>query len=222
MTITKKLTKDKCLNAIYRSAAEYEKLLGKDFLIIGKNRKSDYFWFECFFEKKNFMHLLGIKSRTMSADEFFDRCISYNKGEGKGLVLDDCSPSRNHNRTTINEKSSCCADILRIKDAKYMNIARKDKISQYVDFSYAYGSEATLGFKESVSNRCFPISLIPRRIDEFATQKYRINFVFDKVQRNEQYENLLMEIKEGVFAQHYEMFPEKLKVRVKIDKFVRH
>ena len=61
MTITKKLTNDQLLNAIYRSAAEYENLLGKDFLIIGKNRKSDYFWFECFFEKKNFMHLLGDK-----------------------------------------------------------------------------------------------------------------------------------------------------------------
>ena len=39
MTITKKLTNEQLLNAIYRSAAEYENLLGKDFLIIGKNRK---------------------------------------------------------------------------------------------------------------------------------------------------------------------------------------
>ena len=55
-----KLTDEQLFNEIYKSAAEYEKLLGKKYLIIGKNRYSDYYWFECFFEKKQFMHLLGI------------------------------------------------------------------------------------------------------------------------------------------------------------------
>ena len=61
MTITKKLTNEQLLNAIYRSAVEYENLLGKDFLIIGKNRKSDYFWFECFFWEEKFYASFGDK-----------------------------------------------------------------------------------------------------------------------------------------------------------------
>ena len=87
MVINGNLNNDQLLDKIYKAAAEYEKLLGKDFLIVGKNKKSDYLWFECCFEKKNFMHLLGIKSTTMSATEFFNRCSLYNRGEGAGFAL---------------------------------------------------------------------------------------------------------------------------------------
>ena len=52
------------------------------------------------------MHLLGIDSKTLSATEFFDKCDLFNNGEGHGITVADCTPSRNHNRTTINEKRS--------------------------------------------------------------------------------------------------------------------
>ena len=71
-----KLTDEQLFNEIYKAAAEYEKLLGKKYLIIGKNRKSDYFWFECYFEKKQFMHLLGIGSRTLSANDFLTDALN--------------------------------------------------------------------------------------------------------------------------------------------------
>lgn len=215
MFINSRLTNEQLLTAIYEAAEEYEKLLGKDFLIIGKNRNTEYFWFECFFEKKNFMHLLGIKSKTMSANDFFDECIFHNKGEDSKLTLSDCSPSRNHNRTTINEKSSCCAEMLKIQDAKYMNIGGKDKISQFVDFSYAYGSDATLGFKRNFQNKCFPITLIPKSIDNFTTKRYKIIFVFEKEHSDRLYEKLLMEVKKGIIEEHFKHFPKDLGSRIK-------
>lgn len=215
MIITSKLTNEQLLTAIYKAAAEYEKLLDKEFLIIGKNKKSDYFWFECYFEKKNFMHLLGIKSATLTADEFFEKCAAHNIDEKIELKIQDCTPSRNHNRATINEKCSCCADILRIEDAKYMNIGSKDKINQFVDFSYAYGSTATLGFKESYNKSCFPITLIPRNIDEFTSQKYRVNFVFEKASGCELYSEPLVEIKKGILSEHYDVFPDELKRKIR-------
>lgn len=217
MVIDGKLTDEQLIDAIYNAAAEYEKLLGKSFLLVGKNKKTGYFWFECCFEKKNFMHLLGIKSNTLSATAFLERCISHNRGEDIHLTRKDCTPSRNHNRTTINEKSSCCAQMLRIQDAKYMNIGSKDKISQFVDFSYAYGNEATLGFQHSSGGYCFPITLIPRSVDEFTTKKYRIIFVFVKAMSEKKYPRLLMEIKKGIFAEHYAVFPEELKIRINDD-----
>ena len=70
---------------------------------------------EFHFEKKFFMHLLGIRSKTLTADEFYDRCNDYNNGNGEGITIKECTPSRNHSRTTINEKASCCAEILRLK-----------------------------------------------------------------------------------------------------------
>ncbi|MDY4840144.1 MAG: hypothetical protein SO160_11480 [Lachnospiraceae bacterium] len=71
MTITKKLTNDQLLNAIYRSAAEYENLLDKDFLIIGKIENRIISGLNAFLRRKILCIFWGIKSRTMSADEFF-------------------------------------------------------------------------------------------------------------------------------------------------------
>ena len=208
--INSKLSDEALLKAIYKAASEYSKLIGNSYLIIGKNKNSDYFWFQCYFEKKHFMHLLGIGSKTLSATEFYDKCDAYNKGEGNGITIADCTPSRNHNRTTVNEKSSCCADMLRIQDAKYMKVGLKDKISQYVDFTYGYGNEATLGFKQQ-RDTSFPVTLIPRKIDDFVTRKYKIVFVLEKQSGEEKYKRTLAEIKEGLFDELKEDFPEGIK-----------
>ena len=156
------------------------------------------------------MHLLGIDSATMSATEFYDRCDAYNKGTGDGITIEDCTPSRNHNRTTINVKSSCCADILHIQDARYMKVGLKNKISQYVDFTYAYGNEAILGFKAQ-GEISFPLTLIPRNIDEFVSQKYKIVFILEKKMKEDKFSNVLMEIKKGLFNELYDELPEDLK-----------
>ena len=213
-----KLTDAQLFNEIYKAAAEYEKLLGKKYLIIGKNRKSDYFFFVFYFEKKQFMHLLGIGSRTLSANDFFDRCIEHNLGEDVELKINDCTPSRNHNRNTINKKSSCCAALLRIQDAKYMNIGKKDKINRYVDFSYAYGKEAILGFKEASMGSCFPITLMTQNIDTVTTKKYKVILVFKKGKTDEKYGCILSEIKKGIFPEIYndKFFPDALKKRIEI------
>lgn len=213
MVINSKLSDDELLDAIYKAAHEYSKLIGNSYLIIGKNRKSDYFWFQCYFEKKHFMHLLGINSRTLSATEFYDKCELYNKGMDKGIAISDCSPSRNHSRRTINEKSSCCAEMLLIQEAKYMKVGLKDKISQYVDFTYGYGSTATLGFQKQ-NEISFPITLIPKSIDEFMNQKYKIAFVLQKTKTQKKYEIVAAEIKKGLFKDMYEEFPDNLKALI--------
>ncbi len=210
MFINSKLSNEELLNAIYKAAFEYSNLIGNSYLIIGKNKNSDYFGFQCQFEKKHFMHLLGIDSKTLCAAEFYDKCVAYNKGNGDGITITDCTPSRNHNRTTVNEKCSCCADMLRIQDAKYMKVGLKNKISQYVDFTYGYGNRATLGFKK-FRDTSFPITLIPKCIDEFVTQKYKIVFVLQKEIINAKYKELLVEVKKGLFAEVYKEMPDDIK-----------
>lgn len=213
MVISSKLTNEELLKGIYNAAKEFSKLIDNQYLIVGKNPKTDYYWFECHFEKKHFMHLLGIKSKTLSADEFYDRCNNYNNGSGEGITISDCTPSRNHNRTTINEKVSCCADMLRFSDAKYMKVGNKDKISQFVDFTYAYGNMATLGFCiDKISS--FPITLIPNDIDEYASEKYKVLFVFEKGKADQKYKKPMVEIKAGIINQHLELFPEKLRCKI--------
>lgn len=210
MIISSKLSDEALLKAIYKAASAYSKLIDNSYLIIGKNKNSHYFWFQCYFEKKHFMHLLGIDSTSFSATEFYEKCDLYNKGEGDGITIADCTPSRNHSRTTINEKSSCCADMLQIQDAKYMNVGLKNKITEYVDFTYGYGKMATLGFKKQ-RNTSFPITLIPRNIDEFVTQKYKIVFVLEKKMKEEKYMHILTEVKKGLFDELYDDLPSEIK-----------
>lgn len=163
------------------------------------------------------MHLLGIDSANMNATEFYDKCDMYNKGMGDGITIADCTPSRNHNRTTINEKCSCCAEILHIQDAKYMKIGLKDKISRFVDFTYGYGNDATLGFKAQ-RDTSFPITLIPRNIDEFVSQKYKIVFVLEKKTAEDKFQKVLMEVKKGLFEELFEELPEEIKDVINIQK----
>lgn len=210
MIINSKLSEEALLKAIYLAASEYSKLIGNSYLIIGKNKNSNYFWFQCYFNKKHFMHLLGIDSRTLSATEFYDKCDLYNKGEGDGITIADCMPSRNHNRTTINEKSSCCADVLQIQNAKYMKVGLKNKISQYVDFTYGYGNDVTLGFKQQWDTS-FPITLIPISIDEFVAKKYKIVFVLEKKIGEGKYRSVLSEVKKGLFGEVYKELPGEIK-----------
>ena len=87
MIINSKLSDEALLKAIYRATSEYSNLIGNSYLIIGKNKNSNYFYFQCFFEKKHFMHLLGIDSVNMNATEFYDKCDLYNKGEDMEVTL---------------------------------------------------------------------------------------------------------------------------------------
>ncbi len=52
MIINSKLSDQQLLKAIYSAAKEYSNLLNHEYLIVGKNKISAYFWFQCRFEKK--------------------------------------------------------------------------------------------------------------------------------------------------------------------------
>ena len=132
---------------------------------------------------------LESEAKIIQQKNFFDVCDRYNAGHGTGITIKDCTPSRNHNRTTINEKASVCSGILQIHNAKYLKIGMKDKISQYVDFSYAYGADVTLGFQKNGKGSSFPITLIPKSINTFTTKSYRILFVLTKTNKTKTIRN---------------------------------
>jgi len=86
-----------------------------------------------------------------------------------------------------------------------------DKISQYVDFSYIYGIDVTLGFQKDGKCLGFTITLIPKNINTFTNKSYRILFVLPKTDKTKKYDNLYTEIKKGVFYELYCDFPKELK-----------
>ncbi len=201
------------LDCIHKAAKEYSKLIGNEYLFIGKNKDSDYFWFQCYFEKKHFMHLLGIKCRSMDANAFFDKADDFNNGIGTGIQISECNPSRTHSRATINKKSSCCAAMLHLEDAKYLKVGMKNLITQEVDFDYAYGNEATLGFaKDAISS--FPITLVPSNIDTFSSQKYRVVFLFKRKLGTAIFSDLVVQSRKGLLDELYPELPAVLKALI--------
>jgi hypothetical protein len=45
--VRSRLSDSELLKEIHKAAVQYQSLLGHTFLIVGKNRKSEYFWFQC-------------------------------------------------------------------------------------------------------------------------------------------------------------------------------
>ena len=90
-----------------------------------------------------------------------------------------------------------------------MKVGLKDKSSQYVDFTYGYGSDATLGFRAE-KDTSFPLTLIPRNIDEFVSQKYKIVFVLEKKTEEDKFQKVLMEVRKGLFEELFEELPEEI------------
>ena len=103
------------------------------------------------------------------------------------------------------------------KNEKYMKVGNKNKISELVDFTYAYGGTATLGFQKFKNdNSSYPITLIPKSIDNFSTQKYKIIFILEKSIAEFKYKNIIMEIKQGLFYDLYVELPYDLKYLIDI------
>jgi len=98
-----------------------------------------------------------------------------------------------------------------------MKVGLKNKISQYVDFTYGYGNEATLGFKTQ-GETSFPLTLIPRNIDEFVSQKYKIIFILEKKMKDDKFCKVLVEIKKDLFDELYDELPEEIKNLVCINQ----
>ena len=72
------------------------------------------------------------------------------------------------------------------------------------------GYIATLGFK-AYKETSFPLTLIPRNIDEFVSQKYKIVFVLEKRTGQNKFQKVLMELKKGLFEEVFEELPVEIK-----------
>ena len=83
------LTSEEMLTILRKSATLYSEYVDTTLLFIFRKSKSDsYDYYEVRFGKNNFMHLAGIKSGSLNANEFYEACIS---GE---ITREQCKPRR--------------------------------------------------------------------------------------------------------------------------------
>lgn len=84
------------------------------------------------FGKNNFMHLAGIKSKKMSANEFYEACI-----KGK-ITRDACNPRRDAN--TMYSKVAIMEQMLDLRHSKCYKIGEKNLVTRENDFEMATGN----------------------------------------------------------------------------------
>ena len=109
------LTPEELLTILCESAVLYSEYADTTLLFIYRGKKTDaYDYYEVRFGKNNFMHLAGIKSETLSANEFYEACIE------KTITREDCNPRRDAN--TMYSKVAIMEQMLDLRNSKCYKI----------------------------------------------------------------------------------------------------
>ena len=214
-----KLPDEELFQYLHSNAEKYSRLTDYSFLFISKSAKKDeYYWHEVVFPPRNFMHLTGIKSPTNTAMEFYDKCLNCHED----LTIKDCTPAYNHTRKDIAEKNTVLCELLNLKNVKYFSVGEKDKINQYVDFTFAYGQDAIIGFRRDKDMRyreSFPVTCAPQNIRNYCTKVYKISFLLRKTHDQEKYSELIVSCKKGLLFElmETESFPSELRQLIQLE-----
>ena len=119
---TRMLSPTELLTILCKSAKLYSEYADTTLLFIFREKKSDvYDYYEVRYGKNNFMHLAGIKSKTLSIVDFYTAC------EKQIIKKEDCNPRRNAN--TMYAKIAVMEQMLDLRNSKCYKIGTKDLIT---------------------------------------------------------------------------------------------
>ena len=147
------------------------------------------------FGKENFMHLVGIKSKMLSATQFYEACINEN------IKYVDCSPS--HSPANRNKRIQLLPKMMCFSDCRIYDIAEKDVTTIHNDFQIACGNNSgIIGFDyrgiEKENKVAVPTTLLDRPLADYCFEPRRILFVF--VEKSDRYEEVYA-IKKGLYKE---------------------
>ncbi len=213
----KLLSNDSMLQYLKNGADLYAKYVGKDLLFIfrqGKEKTYDYY--EIYFGAENFMHLAGIKSKSVRAEDFFALCVS-------GTVRpEDCNPK--HSVNNRNSKIMRLEKLLDFCNSKCYKIGSKDLITKDNDFEMAIGNDSGIvGFDSRVSPKGskeidkkhlpIPVTLLANPITQYSSNPQKIMFILQKEECDTYYKDIFYEIKNGLLKTEAVQFSDELQQR---------
>ena len=210
------LTSEEMLTILRKSATLYSEYVDTTLLFIFRKSKSDsYDYYEVRFGKNNFMHLAGIKSESLNANEFYEACIS---GE---ITREQCKPRRN--AITMYSKIGVMEKILDLRNSKCYKIGEKDLVTRENDFEMATGNaNGVIGYDARIkikgsdkvdrAKAAIPTTLLNAPITAYCSRPDKIMFILQKSDRENTYSRLFYEIKKGLFQTEKERIKEQLKI----------
>ena len=214
------LTPDELLSILYKSAKLYSEYAETTLLFIFREKKSDaYDYYEVRFGKNNFMHLAGIKSETLSANDFYEACL-------KGMITRAaCNPRRDAN--TMYSKVAIMEQMLDLRNSKCYKIGEKNLVTRDNDFEMATGnSKGVMGYDSRIkvkgtdkvdrTKSPIPTTLLNNSITDYCARPQKIMFILQKSDGESTYNKLFYEIKKDLFQTEREFFAEELKSLITI------
>ena len=214
------LTPDELLFILYKSAKLYSEYAETTLLFIFREKKSDaYDYYEVRFGKNNFMHLAGIKSETLSANDFYEACL-------KGTITRAaCNPRRDAN--TMYSKVAIMEKMLDLRNSKCYKIGEKNLVTRDNDFEMATGnSKGVMGYDSRIkvkgtdkvdrTKSPIPTTLLNNSITDYCARPQKIMFILQKSDGESTYNKLFYEIKKDLFQTEREFFAEELKSLITI------
>lgn len=217
---TKILTPDELLSILHKTAKLYSEYADTTLLFIFREKKSDaYDYYEVRFGKNNFMHLAGIKSETLSANDFYEACL-----EGK-ITRNDCNPRRDAN--AMYSKVVIMEQMLDLRNSKCYKIGEKDLVTRDNDFEMATGnSVGVMGYDSRVkikgtdkldrTKSPIPTTILNNSIMQYCSRPQKIMFILQKSDGKGTYKELFYEIKKNLIQTEKESFSDELKALIAI------
>lgn len=214
------ISEESMLLHLKKGADLYLEYADSDLLVIYKQSKMDsYKFYEISFAKRNFMHLAGIRSKTIKAEKFLDACA-------KGIVeAKDCTPT--HSISNMYSKISVLEQLLDLRHSKCYKIGEKNLVTRVNDFEMAIGNASgVVGYDKRISQKgskqidrgclAIPTTLLTNPITDYSSKPQKIIFILQKAKRDTYYKEIFFEIKQGLLKKEENLFSEEL--LEKIDK----
>ncbi len=217
---TRILTSEELLNILCRSAKMYSEYMDTTLLFIFREKKSDeYDFYEVRFGKNNFMHLAGIKSKKLNANEFYEACIE------RTITREDCNPRRDAN--TMYLKVAIMEQMLDLRNSKCYKIGKKNLVTRDNDFEMATGNaNGVMGYDSRIrikgtnnvdrTKSPIPTTLLNNSITEYCSKPEKIMFILQKFDGESTYKKLFYEVKKGLLQTEKENFTDGLKELISI------
>ncbi len=171
------LTKEQIINHLHIAAKSYAPYSDKTLVFVyQKNTKSNCEVLYVRFGTENYMHLVGVRSKTLTASEFYQSCLN------ESVSFVDCTPS--HDPSNRNARILLLPKMMSFSDCKIYNIAEKDISTLQNDFQIASGNQSgIIGFdyrETAQKDIAIPTTLLDRPMSDYCTDPKRILFVFEQ------------------------------------------
>lgn len=165
------------------------------------------------------MHLAGIKSKSLSANNFYEACLNAE------ITREACNPRRD--ASTMYSKVSIMEQMLNLRDSKCYKIGEKNLVTRDNDFEMATGNlNGIIGYDSRVkikrtdtvdqTKAPVPTTLLTNPITDYCSKPQKIMFILQKCGGENTYNKLFFEIKKGLLKSEKEIFSEKLKKLISI------